>query len=36
MQIANAILNQCISLCLYKIGPLTKDILCLNIAIDSL
>ena len=24
MQIANAILNQCISLCLYKIGHMTK------------
>ena len=30
IQIANTILNQCISLCLYKIGHITKAIICLT------
>jgi len=31
IQIANTILNQCISLCLYKIGRITKAIICLKL-----
>jgi len=30
IQIANKILDQCISLCLYKIGHITKAIICLK------
>jgi len=33
IQIANTILNQCISLCLYKIGHITKAIKCLIIKV---
>ena len=32
IQIANTILNQCISLCLYKIGHITKAIICLKLS----
>ena len=33
IQIANTISNQCISLCLYKIGNITKAIICLKLKV---
>ena len=34
IQIANTISNQCISLCLYKIGHITKAMICIKLKVS--
>ena len=33
IEIDNTILNKCISLCLYKVGHITKTIICLKLKV---